>query len=101
MSSGGEGFNEVLNGAEKFGGNTISNSRVNLFRDCINNNNLTDLGFKGSKYTWTNKKYRNMWALILERLDRCLANKSWINSFPDSTVTHLARTHSDHCAILL
>lgn len=25
----------------------------------------------GNKYIWTNKRYRNMHALILERLDRC------------------------------
>ncbi|KAK4708343.1 hypothetical protein R3W88_029268 [Solanum pinnatisectum] len=32
---------------------------------------MIDLGFKGCKYTWTNKRYRNRSNLIFERLDRC------------------------------
>lgn len=67
-------FNEILRSSKQFGGNAINNTRANLFWDYINNSGLIDLGFKGSKFTWTNKRYRNRKSLILERLDRCLAN---------------------------
>lgn len=60
-----------------------------------------DLGFNGSRYTWTNKRYRNKNNLILKRIDRCLANIHWLHLFPDSSITHLPRTHSDHCPILV
>lgn len=49
-------FNEILHSIEKFGGRSINNSRSNQFTDCINYCNLVDLGFKDSKYTWTNKR---------------------------------------------
>uniref|UniRef100_M1DXE2 Retrotransposon protein, unclassified n=1 Tax=Solanum tuberosum TaxID=4113 RepID=M1DXE2_SOLTU len=75
------------------------NSRSNLFRQCLDHYNLIDLGFKGCKYTWTNKRYKNRHDLILERLDRCAANNSWILGYPHCTVTHLPRTKSDHCPL--
>ncbi|XP_075091723.1 uncharacterized protein LOC142171904 [Nicotiana tabacum] len=49
-------FNEVLKSKDKFGGNSISAIRANHFWNRINKCNLFDLGFKGSKYTWSNKR---------------------------------------------
>ncbi|XP_075096369.1 uncharacterized protein LOC142174468 [Nicotiana tabacum] len=46
-------------------------------------------------------RYSNKQDLILERLDRCFETDAWIEKFPESTVTHLPRTHSDHCLLLL
>ncbi|KAG5627675.1 hypothetical protein H5410_012893 [Solanum commersonii] len=62
---------------------------------------MIDLGFKGNKYTWSNKRYKNRCSLILERLDRCLANNSWILNYPEASVTHLSHTRSDHCLLLI
>ncbi|KAH0714910.1 hypothetical protein KY284_007815 [Solanum tuberosum] len=92
----GEDFNEILKASEKFRGRCINNSRSNLFRQCLDHYNLIDLGFKGCKYTWTNKRYKNRLDPILERLDRCAANNSWILGYPHCTVTHFPRTKSDH-----
>lgn len=52
-------FNKILKFSEKFGGNGINHCRARLFLDCINYCRLIDLGFKGSKFTWSNKRYRN------------------------------------------
>lgn len=52
-------FNEILIAHDKHSGNLIMPSRVNLFWNCVNHCKLVDLGFKGSKYTWTNKRYRH------------------------------------------
>lgn len=60
-----------------------------------------DLGFKGFKYTWTNKRYTRRQDLITERLIRSFATDDSIEMFPESTVTHLPRTHFDHCPLLL
>lgn len=67
--------------------------------DCINYCNLVDLGYKGNKYTWTNK--RKLGSNILEWLDRLLANYDWLNLFSETLVRHLPRTHSDHSPLLL
>ncbi|XP_019224694.1 PREDICTED: uncharacterized protein LOC109206328 [Nicotiana attenuata] len=77
-------FNEVLKARDKFGGNPINLSRSNQFWNCINKYNLIDLGYKGSKYTWTNKRYSNCNTLILERIDRCFANEGWIKQYPEA-----------------
>lgn len=69
------------------------------FRDNIEACNLIDLGFSRPRFTWPNlcrHKY-----LILERLDRFLANSNWLHLFPDSVITHLLRIYSDHCPLTL
>lgn len=68
---------------------------------------MFDLGFAGSRFTWTNKpKYRHNNKntnnkIIMERLDKFFANHKWIELYQDSTIQHLPRTHSDHCPLLL
>lgn len=42
-----------------------------------------------------------MQSFILERLDRCLANETWISTFPDASIFHLDRAHYDHYLFLL
>lgn len=60
---------------------------------------MIDLGFSGNPYTWSNgRKGRG---LIMERLDRGLANGEWRRLFPRATVKHLARHASDHAPLLL
>lgn len=77
----GRDFNEVLKAFEKFGGNSINNTRATAFWDCINLFSLIDHGFKGSKFIWANKIYSNINSIALERLDRWLSNKVWIHFF--------------------
>ena len=60
---------------------------------------LIDLGFQGPRYTWVNKQ--DIGFFIQERLDRAFANQDWMNLYPEASVTHLTRVHSDHCPILL
>ena len=60
---------------------------------------MVDMGFSGSRYTWTNKRDINN--LILERIDRFFMNPKWCVLYPDAKVTHLLRCHSNHCLVLM
>jgi hypothetical protein len=92
-------FNDILSCDEKWGGNRPSNSRMLEFRNCLNACSMIDLGFSGPRFTWSN--CHDVSYLIMERLDRALANLDWRILFPEATVSHLTRTHSDHCPLLL
>jgi hypothetical protein len=92
-------FNEVVSQAEKHGGAPVSSRRCLQFNEVINSCNLIDLGFKGPSSTWTNN--RDGPSNIRERLDRVLANMQWKLLFPEAMVSHLPRTHSDHCPLLV
>ena len=92
-------FNELLSCNDKQGGNPLNPRRVQLFKDCLDTCGMVDLGFHGPKFTWVNK--REMGHYIQERLDRAFANCDWRGLYPEASVHHLARTHSDHCPVLL
>ncbi|XP_019241932.1 PREDICTED: uncharacterized protein LOC109221967, partial [Nicotiana attenuata] len=57
------------------------------------------LGFKGSIYTWWNGRSEE--DCIFKRLDRCLGNMEFQQTFPGLQVTHLSKTGSDHSPMLL
>lgn len=58
-----------------------------------------DMGFSGWKYTLSNNIGINQ--MIWKRLDRWLINDNWLENMPESTITHLFTTGSDHCPLLL
>ncbi|XP_056683470.1 uncharacterized protein [Spinacia oleracea] len=60
---------------------------------------LMDLGYSGCPYTWKNA--REGAKLIMERLDKALANPPLLDAFPHIKVHHLTRIHSDHCPIIV
>lgn len=87
-------FNEILHEQKKFVGNPISIIRSRAFRQCLNDCKLIHVGFKGPRFTSTNKR-----GLIMERLDRMLVKSEWMNIMPNTNVIHLPRLHSDHCPL--
>ncbi|XP_031378431.1 uncharacterized protein LOC116193821 [Punica granatum] len=94
-----EDFNEVASSIEKFGGQAVNVNRVLAFNAMLDRCSLTDLGYTGPRFTWTN--LRSSSSLIMERLDRVVANLSWHLLFLEAMVQYLPRTHSDHRPILL
>ncbi|XP_019242252.1 PREDICTED: uncharacterized protein LOC109222340, partial [Nicotiana attenuata] len=92
-------FNVIWDEEEKYGGLPVSINEVDDFRHCINTCNLTDLGFKGSIYTWWNGRSEE--DCIFKRLDRCFGNTELQQTFPGLEVTHLSKTGSDHRPLLL
>ncbi|KAJ0964066.1 hypothetical protein J5N97_029188 [Dioscorea zingiberensis] len=67
--------------------------------DFVDSNQLLDLGYQGSPFTWSNNQtgLARRWA----RLDRFMANTTWVGSFDTYIINHLPRTASDHSPIFL
>lgn len=93
-------FNSLLLPQDKQGGRWDPRSGGNRhFQNFMDEVNLTDLGFVGPPFTWSNN--RSPPNRILERLDRGLGNLSWERHYGDYTMHHLPRMGSDHCLLLL
>ena len=90
----GGGFNELLQGEEKWCRVSRPESQMKAFGQVVDDCGFLDLGFVGPPYTWWNKQ--NGTARVLECLDRCLATADWLLQFPNSRVNHLHAIFSDH-----
>ncbi|WMV30609.1 hypothetical protein MTR67_023994 [Solanum verrucosum] len=91
-------FNVVLNGEEKIGGRPVTGNEVEDFHNCIESNDLYQVQFKGSPFTWWNG--RADFDCIFERLDRIFVNNMLQDQFNISEVEHLSRNGSDHAPLL-
>lgn len=92
-------FNDMLFADEKKGGRVHPRSLLVGFGDTIVSCGLTDLGYKGEKFTCEKSRGNNGW--VQERLDRGLANNSWRNMFPMAEVQVLELATSDHLPFFL
>lgn len=91
-------FNEIACPSEKKGGGAVDYARCELFTSWINECNLLDLGFVGSKFTWRGPQWQGL-DRVFKRLDRALCNASWITRFEEAIV--LILTNSDHHPLLI
>ncbi|XXG51262.1 hypothetical protein AAC387_Pa02g5076 [Persea americana] len=92
--------NCILVRSEKRGGfDFIQSPAVRDFQNFTITCSLTDMGFIGQPFTWSNMRSGN--SRILERLDRGFASENWFVLFPDWFLHHLPRIGSDHCPLLL
>jgi hypothetical protein len=87
-------FNEITFANEKSSRTYRPRGQMQAFRSA-----LADLGFHGPKFTWYNG--RSEGDLILERLDRAVANLGWTEIFNVVEVSVLARVQSDHHPLLV
>lgn len=91
-------FNEILNSTEKEGGMDRVQSQMAAFNNVLVDCSLTDIGFSGFSFTWSNNRASPN--TVRCRLDRVCANGDGLALFPAPKVTHLAFGGSDHCPIL-
>jgi hypothetical protein len=80
--------------SEKVGGALRTNGQMEDFRRVVQECNLGDLGYVGSKFTWSNE--RESGVHVKERLDRALANPEWGGLYPNTSLEVLPVTTSDH-----
>jgi hypothetical protein len=92
-------FNEIVDNSEKVGGIPRIERQMEGFRKVIRDYNLGDLGFKGCKFTWSNK--RESGTFVKERLDRGLASPEWCALFPNAVIEIEDSACSDHYSLLL
>jgi hypothetical protein len=68
--------------------------QMELFQSALEKCNLSDLGYSGAKFTWTNcQPDRNF---IKVRLDWAVANTQWCSKFKEASVQVLVGRSSDH-----
>lgn len=86
-------FNEIILPSEQKGG-LFYPSRANRFNNVLHSNNLIDLEYYGTKFTWQKPCRGNR--LVSKRLDRAIGDHNWRMNFPEATVEHLVKRNSDH-----
>lgn len=89
-------FNLVLRPSDKSTTN-FNASEAQIFSSAINSINLQEIPLLDRLFTWSNQQDNP----TLVRLDRSFVNLDWTLMFPDSTLSSLVRTTSDHVPILL
>ncbi|KAI4986141.1 hypothetical protein ZWY2020_018771 [Hordeum vulgare] len=72
---------------------------MSLFRDCLDECNLVDLGYVGPKFTWNNRQIGD--DLVRVGLDRAVANGEFMDLFNNHRVENIITTTSDHFAIVV
>lgn len=92
-------FNEICFDNEKQGGRACSFSTLNTFHSSLQQLDLYDVKSSGPTFTWNNMRSGDQ--NILARLDRFVANSSWLTTFPDASFVNLDYYGSDHRPILL
>jgi hypothetical protein len=92
-------FNEIVAQHEKVGGAHRKEEQMNEFRVALEVCNLSDMGYRGAKFTWNNRQHNE--DFIKERLDRVVGNKEWMGLFSDVMVQVLSTNVSDHKPLLI
>ncbi|XVF53652.1 hypothetical protein PTKIN_Ptkin05aG0115900 [Pterospermum kingtungense] len=92
-------FNQVLNMKDKLFFKNNSLKGANLFKDCLDTCNLSEMPSKGIHWTWTNNREGN--DIVWERLDRCFANPAWFNKHEPTSLLNLPVWESDHGAMII
>ncbi|GLT53636.1 hypothetical protein SLA2020_268940 [Shorea laevis] len=69
------------------------------FRNTLESCNLCDLGYRGSKFTWNNRREATHFSK--KRLDWATATSKWCSLYPDVDVAVLVAITSDHKPLLI
>ncbi|KAL9669643.1 hypothetical protein QQ045_007190 [Rhodiola kirilowii] len=92
-------FNEVLFGWEIKGRRVRGEWQMKKFRDVLQECNLSDIGFRGAQFTYSNKR-KGVWE-TKARLDRAFATFEWRQRFPTAEVWHEVSGCSDHSPLII
>ncbi|KAF9603837.1 hypothetical protein IFM89_038020 [Coptis chinensis] len=91
-------FNAVTSTAERKGGRLPCQTAVNEFVNFINANALLDSTNLGFNFSWSNKRHGN--SRMLQKFDRILINKKWLDAATGWKSKILQRRFSNHSPII-
>ncbi|CAL9225059.1 unnamed protein product [Arabidopsis halleri] len=86
-------FNEIMDNSEKVGGPTRAEGTFIPFRSFVSQNGLWEVNHSGNSMSWRGQRHTHF---ILSRLDRVLANTSWLESYPSGRCKYLRFEGSNH-----
>lgn len=90
-------FNQIRDPAEHSLPPTLNmDKRIRDFNQCLSDTKLDDLNFRGTTFTWWNKRKLTP---LAKKLDRCLVNDEWYSAFPSSVALFGSPSFSDHAVI--
>ncbi|CAM8983245.1 unnamed protein product [Rhodiola kirilowii] len=92
-------FNEVLQESEMSSDCAYRRRFIQQFRDVLLDCHLSDIGFVGPKFTFSNRRMGQFETKC--RLDRVVADRRWRELFPHASVKHIVTFHSDHSPIIV
>ncbi|CAM8982799.1 unnamed protein product [Rhodiola kirilowii] len=92
-------FNEIAYSWEMVSRRDRQMGQMRRFRECLDDCGLTDLGYVGETFTFTNKRKDDK--EVKARLDRAVANKAWRDLFNKAIVKHGFANSSDHIPVVL
>lgn len=92
-------FNEIMYSRQMIGGRKRNHYQIRNFRMVLKDCNLTDLGFSGYLYTFSNR--RKGADETRARLDRVTANKEWMELFPNAAMMNVFVNTSDYLPLVL
>lgn len=92
-------FNAILSVDDRLQDNAVTDGETVDFNNVMIQNDLHQVKTVGAFYTWCNNKQGD--DRIYSRIDRCIANGSWLASYSSVQAEVLDRNVSDHNPILL
>ena len=81
------------------GGRLRPYARMKIFQDALDECGLIDLGFVGSKFTWSKNCANGV--SVWERLDRAVGSTDWFALFQTTKVIPIDYVTSDHKPIMI
>ncbi|KAL2923459.1 hypothetical protein RDABS01_014950 [Bienertia sinuspersici] len=91
-------FNCVINLEERLG-SAVRVSEMDPPRRCFELCGLQDIPYSGHFYTWTNKQLAQ--DRVFSKLDRLLANETWMDKYDTGNAVFLTEGCSDHCPMVI
>ncbi|CAN1773423.1 hypothetical protein LINPERHAP1_LOCUS12492 [Linum perenne] len=92
-------FNDLMSQEEKKGIHRHPQNLIDGFKDAVSESGLLDVHMHGYKFTWSIHKGKPN--QVEEKLDRALANSSWMCEYPDARLENHTATVSDHSPIIM
>lgn len=90
-------FNNVLTVDDRLNGNPVTEHDIQDFSECLLHNKLSEVRTIGDHYTWCNNQASG--DRIYYKIDRFIANTSWLQRFNNALGEVLPKGVSDHCPI--